>query len=183
MTRLFFLLLFPFLLVSCGDAEPAKQTDGTPGALTSETPEQSPDAATPATTPPAFEPGALPPLPVEQADELVKSCDAVDVIFYHLGISMNMTDPPSIYRALRFIGAENPKLPPSCQPAGRFFYLSDGENILEADFYLSNGCLYFVFMEQGKPAYGNIMTDEGVLYFNNVLRQAGLLGADEAITR
>lgn len=180
MTRIFFLFIFPFLLIACGDAEPSKLTDGTADAQSSETADQGSEAAT---APAAFEPGDLPPLPAERADELVKSCDVIDVIFYHLGISMNMTDPPSIYRALRFIGAENPKLPASCQPAGRFFYQSDGENILEADFYLSNGCLYFVFMEQGKPAYGNIMTDEGVLYFNNVLRQAGLLGADEAITR
>jgi hypothetical protein len=179
MIRVTLILLFSFGLMACGESGDASQQSNASAA-----PESAQDAPTAqAFAATNFEPGDYPSLPTSWADVLVSTCDAIDVIFYHIGISINMTDPPSIIRGLRFIGAENPKLPANCQPAGRFFFQADGENILEADFYLSNGCLYFIFMEKGKPAYGNIMTDEGVMYFNNVLRQAGILGQGEAIVR
>ncbi|MEM1218944.1 MAG: hypothetical protein AAGH79_08525 [Bacteroidota bacterium] len=118
----------------------------------------------------------LPSVPIEKLEYLWNNCDYVDYVFYELPISMSLDVKNSIQYALSHI-AENPaSLRPDCKPIGRIFFQVQGENYLEADFYFSNGgCTYYVFLEDGKPKYGNYMTEEGAKYMNNNLSQAGAI--------
>ncbi|RMG78784.1 MAG: hypothetical protein D6714_17435 [Bacteroidetes bacterium] len=108
----------------------------------------------------------LPSLPTEKLQYLWENCDYVDYIFYNLPISMSLNEKSSIQYALRHIAADPARIDPNCKPIGRIFYQVKGENVLEADIYFQQGCTYFKFLENNKPAYANYMTDEGIRYLN-----------------
>ena len=55
---------------------------------------------------------------------------------------------------------------------GRIFFDEGIETILEADFYFSQGCVYFIFYEDGKKKYSSFMTPDAVKYMNNYISQA-----------
>ncbi len=118
---------------------------------------------------------SLPSLPVQTAQMLFEQCDYVDYVFYELPISMSLYEKPSIQRAVRHISATPAAMDPRCKPVGRIFFQIEGENVVQADIYFTPGCTYFVFLdEQGKPQYGNQMTDECIQYLNNNFMHAGL---------
>lgn len=117
----------------------------------------------------------LPSLPLETAQMLYEKCDYVDYVFYELPISMSLYEKPSIQAAVRHISAAPAGLDPRCKPIGRIFFQIEGENVLQGDIYFTPGCTYFIFLdEQGKPQYGNQMTDECIQYLNNNFNHAGL---------
>lgn len=140
--------------------------------------EENTETSTPQEEQPKLVPAGefLPSVPVEKLEYLWTNCDYVDYVFYELPISMSLDTKNSIQYVLSHI-AENPaSLRPDCKPIGRIFYQVEGENYLEADLYFSNGgCTYFVFLEDGKPKYGNYMTEDGAKYMNNNLSQAGAI--------
>ncbi len=47
---------------------------------------------------------------------------------------------------------------------------------MEADLYFQEGCTYYVFLKNNKPAYANLMTDDAIGYMNNIMRQAASVG-------
>jgi hypothetical protein len=114
----------------------------------------------------------LPGLPIEQLKDLWEKCDFVDYIFYDLPISMSLDRKNTIQYALSHIASEPAPIPPSCKPIGRIFYQVDGENVLESDLYFTQGCAFFVFLEDGKKKYCNYITQEGAKYLNNNIQQA-----------
>ncbi len=117
----------------------------------------------------------LPSLPVQTAQRLYEQCDYVDYVFYELPISMSLYEKASIQAAVRHISATPAGLDPRCKPIGRIFFQIDGENVLQGDIYFKPGCTYFIFLdEEGKPQYGNQMTDECIQYLNNNFTHAGL---------
>ena len=118
------------------------------------------------------EPAAtLPGLPLETVQHLWQNCDYVDFVFYHLPISMSLSDQNAIQYVLRHISADAARIDPNCKPIGRVFYQIKGENYLEADIYFQQGCTYFKFLKDNKPIYANYMTDDGIKYMNeNIAR-------------
>ena len=108
-------------------------------------------------------------IPDDLRSELVGSCDFVDIIFYNSPASMNQSDPRSIERAMGFISMQAPTMHESCNPIGRISYMSNGEIIAEGDIYLTENCQYIVFMVDNQPAYANILSQEGVVFFEQVL--------------
>lgn len=163
-----FTLLFSLLLVlaifGCQNEQTETAEKPTPAPAQKEEPKMVPAGE------------FLPSVPIEKLEYLWNNCDYVDYVFYDLPISMSLDVKNSIQYALSHI-AENPaSLRPDCKPIGRIFFQVQGENYLEADFYFSNGgCTYYVFLENGKPKYGNYMTEEGAKYMNNNLTQAGAI--------
>ena len=113
----------------------------------------------------------LPSFPLEKLEYLWQYCDYIDYIFYELPISMSLDTKAAIQYSLSHVAQTTPPAMPQCKPVGRVFYQVDGENYAEADLYFSQGCTYFVFMEDQKPTYANYMTDEGIQYMNNNLAQ------------
>ncbi|RMF24674.1 MAG: hypothetical protein D6765_11430 [Bacteroidetes bacterium] len=115
---------------------------------------------------------ALPSLPYETVQYLWENCDYVDYVFYQLPISMSMSDQNSIRYSISHIAQDAATLNPNCPAIGRIFFQEKGENILEADIHFGEGCRYFVFLKEGKPAYANLITDVGVQYLNERITQA-----------
>ncbi len=112
-----------------------------------------------------------PPLPVERRQALLDFCDAIDIIYYELPISMNQDDPTSIQRNIYFTMDLEAPVNPSCKPMAHIIYLAKGEVLEEADIYFTEGCKFYIFMEDQKPAYANMMSKLGDNFFSNVLQQ------------
>ena len=113
----------------------------------------------------------LPSVPLSTLQMLFTECDHVDYIFYDLPMSMSVDEKPSIQNALRFIAEDPASIRPECKATGRVSYHVKGNIILEADFYFSNNCTYFIFYRGKEKAYGNLMTENGVVYFKNLIEK------------
>ena len=111
-------------------------------------------------------------VPLDTLTMLWENCDYIDYIFYNFNFSMSQNEKNSIRTTLRHIAEQvPPSINPACKPMGRIFYQVDGRNALEGEFYLGEGCLYYIFFKDGKPAYANLMTNTGVDFFRNILTQ------------
>jgi len=139
-----------------------------------------PDTAAPSTvsTAPPPQP-TLPSIPLETVEYLWANCDYVDYVFYELPISMSLDNQRSVQYVLQHISDAPAPLLPECKPIGRIFYQVKGENVLMADLYFSQGCTYFVFLENDKPKYANYMTEKGVAYLNDNFKQAQKLNTGQ----
>lgn len=121
----------------------------------------------------------LPSIPLETVEYLWANCDYVDYVFYDLPISMSLDNQRSVQYVLQHISDAPAPLLPECKPIGRIFYQVKGENALMADLYFSQGCTYFVFLENDKPKYANYMTEKGVAYLNDNFKQAQKLNTGQ----
>ena len=100
-----------------------------------------------------------------------EKCDFIDFIFYYMSFSMSQNKQASIRGTLQHIADQPAEIKSDCRPIGRIFYQVEGENVLEADLFFSEGCMYFIFYEDGKKAYANSMTPAGFQFFQNVFSQ------------
>lgn len=112
-----------------------------------------------------------PSIPTEKVKMLWDKCDYVDFVFYYLNFSMSQKVQNSIRQTIAHISTEVPLIDPNCQPIGRLFFQSEGQNISEADIFYSNGCAYYVFYEDGKYAYANKMLPNGTKFYDNIFKQ------------
>jgi hypothetical protein len=119
-----------------------------------------------ASTPPTPD---YPTLPMEILSTLVAECDYIDLIMYNPQFSMSQNDQASVQGSIQQIAEQAPAHNPANQPVGHIFYQSKGETILEADLYLGAGGSYFIFYQEGKPAFGNAMTQTGINFYGNIL--------------
>ena len=136
--------------------------------------EEKPVQQPPVATPVEKQASNLPSIPREKLEYLWNNCDVIDYVFYTLPISMNVDNPDAIKNALTHVASEAAPMLPQCKAIGRIFYQVKGENVLMADMYFSEGCTYYVFLENDKPAYANYITPQAVQYFNSVFSQAGI---------
>lgn len=115
----------------------------------------------------------FPSLPQEVLMNIWDNGEMIDYIFHNLPFSMNQTELNSIRTNLTYI---DPKpvsdMPVNCKPFARQFYQVGGDIILEADIYFSNGCKFYVFVEDGKEKYANYMAESGENFFNQMVQQA-----------
>lgn len=155
MSRFAFLLSISLFFVACGGDAPAEK---------------------PATEQPAIEQAepqaTLPSVPLELLERIWKEGTQVDYIFYHYPFTISMNEQPAIQHTVRHISEQPAPLNPNCQAFGRVTYQIDGDIVLEGDFYFTTGCTYYVFYEKQQKKYANYMTDEGITYFNNQIKQA-----------
>lgn len=114
---------------------------------------------------------ALPSLPMDTLTMLWEQCDYVDYVFYYTNFSISQDEQSSIRSSLRHIAEDPAVIKANCKPIGRLFYQVDGENRLEGDLHLSEGCLYFIFYQKGKQVYANSMTQEGLQFYQNLFSQ------------
>jgi hypothetical protein len=110
-------------------------------------------------------------LPVETLRTLVAECDYIDLIVYNPSFSMSQSEAASIQATLQQIGDGVPAHNPSNQPFGRIFYQSKGETLLEADVYLGQTGSYFIFYQDKKQAFANVMTTQGVNFYINIINR------------
>lgn len=155
-----FNLLFLILFFSCADS--SKQD-------TPETTSHAPAAGTPIVAEPAK---TYPSISVEFLQNLWNETDFVDYTFYELPVSMSFDTPPSIQNLIRHISSEPATIPKRCKPNGRAYFQKQGNDLAVVEFYILNNCNYYVFIEDGKPKYANVLTQEGIEFYKKSLGQA-----------
>lgn len=114
-----------------------------------------------------------PVLPAELHQKLYNQVDYLDFIFHDFPFSMSQKEKPSIQLNVSYIDkAPVMSIPQNCKAIARQFYQIEGEIILEADVYYGDNCNFYVFHENGKASYANMMSQNGVGFFQNIIQQA-----------
>ncbi len=132
-------------------------------------PEEQPAAATaPA---PTANVTTLPAYPLDSIKYLFDKTDYIDYVFYHENFSLNQSEKPAIQSSIAGISPEAVGLNPICKPIGRIFFQIAGVNAAEADIYLQDECVAYVFMRDNRPAYANKMTQQLLQFYVNIFAQ------------
>ncbi|MDX1685093.1 MAG: hypothetical protein R3275_07640 [Saprospiraceae bacterium] len=111
----------------------------------------------------------LPPLPEADRMQLYKKTIAIDVIAYNQGISMSYNDPGSIQPVLAMIKPGQGVWKKQCKPVGRISFMYDTGLGEEAEMLIHQGCKTFVWLKDGKKAYMNELTDDGLSFFTRFM--------------
>lgn len=162
--RFFLFISIIFSAIACENSPtstPAKTTQETKTAT------PPPSSNTPTNTVQGKE--LYPSVPVELIQSLFEKCDYVDYSYNNLPFSMNRKEQRDIQHSLTQISSQPALINDNCQPLGRVLFYQNAEIALEAIIYYSQGCNYFVFVENNKPKYANYMTSTGVNFFKDIL--------------
>lgn len=154
-TALFSLLLV-LLLGTCDRAQPTQTT------TEADVPPVATAAATDLIT--------YPSISRERMEYIFENGTYLDATFYNLPVSINQSELAQIRSTLGTISTAPVELSASCQPIGRIWLQVNGKNVEEADIYFSEDCYGYVWMENGKPAYSNKMTEEGIRFYANIFQ-------------
>ena len=114
-----------------------------------------------------------PSVPVEIIQSIANQCDYVDIGFENLPISINRKEPNDIMHTLRQIAGEPALINDSCPLLGSIIFYQHGKIALEGRIYFSEGCNYFVFLENNQPKYANFMTASGISFFKDIISKFG----------
>ncbi|MEM9834902.1 MAG: hypothetical protein AAF828_00285 [Bacteroidota bacterium] len=134
---------------------------------------QTPAPAATAPTPATYE-----SIPLERLQHLWNNATYMDVVFYELPFSLNQSSLDAIRSTLAHIAADAPTILPECKSIGRIFFQVDGKNVETAEIYFQQGCTFYLWLENDKPAYANEFTEGGVAFYNNII-QSGTQGAQQ----
>ncbi len=160
--KYFFLSVFLFFLFqACQQGRPVNNEQEVSEETQSRAPEEN------------VQMGVYPSFSFDSLKYLWDHCDYMDVLYYNLPASMSMTDTNSIHQMLSIIAAAPAPRRTDCGKAlGRLFFQVDGENYAQADLFFSDNCKFLLFVdEHEKYRWGNLLTDRGVAYFQNSIRQ------------
>ena len=108
---------------------------------------------------------------IEEMRYLWENCDAIDIIFYETNFSMSQNEKATIQNTLYYFLPSPVGHNPDCKPIGRMTFMVKGEIRREVDIYISEGCQYFLWMENNKPVHINPMSPQGVTFFTEVLKK------------
>jgi hypothetical protein len=158
MNRLF-ILLFLFSLAAC---QGANQNQG------DQTNQESTSSETAATPPTEQGEQLYPSIPLDTLMMLYEQCDFIDYVFYYTNFSVSQNQKADIQSSIRYISEEVPAINPNCKAQGRLFFQIEGENRMEADLIFESGCTYYLFYQDGKPAYANKLMPGGITFYNNI---------------
>lgn len=159
--KYYFTIFNLFFLLACtnNSSDTSKSQATTP---TQETPQQQ---AAPQGKP-------YPSVPAEFIKTLWDNTEFIDYTFYELPISMSFDNKGSIQTVLKHISSTPAVVPTNCKPTGRAYFQKQGNDIATVEFYILKGCNYYVFIEDGKSKYGNVLTQEGINFYQNSINQA-----------
>lgn len=141
------------LLCTCGPS-PEKDTTET----------DAPAAAAPVV-------GQYPSIPVKRLEYLFENATYMDATFYNLPVSINQSELPQIQSTLASIAQATMPLEAGCVAIGHIWFQVDGKNIEEADIFYNENCLGYLWYEDGKPAYSNMMTEAGYKFYATIFAQ------------
>lgn len=111
--------------------------------------------------------------PADKLTNLKKECTSIDLISLRkdLNVSMSFDNPQAVAIILSFITDETGHLTNLCLPDAHLVFQKNGEIIQELDLYYQHTCNAMVFMDQNNKHFAaNKMSNEGVDFFNNFLR-------------
>ena len=112
---------------------------------------------------------SYPSIELSRLEYLFDNATYMDATFYNLPVSINQSSLEQIRSTLAGIAAEPATIAPACSPAGHIWFQVNGKNIEEADIYFQQGCVAYVWYENGKPAYANQMTEGGAGFYQNII--------------
>lgn len=103
---------------------------------------------------------------------IVDSCSHVDMLFNNYPVSMSQNEKNSIISDLTYISTDAiTEIPGDCKPIGRKVYNGNGEVLIEADLYFSEGCYFMVFIKDEQALFGNKMNQQGIAFYERLLSQ------------
>lgn len=109
----------------------------------------------------------------ETMELLLNNGDHIDYIFTSIPLSMNQDGRNAMMQDLRFVSNKvMTGVPQSCAPLARKIYLGNGEILMEADIYFSEGCLFQIYIKDEKPLFGNLLSQEGITFYKNLMLEA-----------
>ena len=123
------------------------------------------------TTPAATSSSGLGSIQIEAMRDLWENCDGLDIIFYETNFSLSQTEKAAIQNTLGYFGPMQVVHNPDCKPVGRITFLVKGDIRQEADIYIAEGCQYFIWFKDNKPAYINPMSPQGVNFFEQIMKK------------
>ena len=147
------------LVSACGEATKSNPTN---------------EATTNATTPPNASTNAeklYPSLPADKMGELYNTVDYIDFVFYYANFSMNQSDDASIKATMTHVSSEVPDIVPSCQPIGSLFFQAQGKELIQAELYYTDQCVYYIWLQNGQRTYANRMTPNGFDFYKKIFTQ------------
>ncbi len=114
----------------------------------------------------------LPSISQDLMQNMWETCTNIDYVFYNYSFSMNQTEAASIKNTLTYVSTSvPPQLDEGCAPVGRVFFVADGENLTEAEFFLGSVCNYFIFYKDGKKVAANMMTPKGEEFLKGTIQR------------
>ncbi len=158
MLRTLLSLLLLVLLCTC--APSPKETDPTTSAAVT-------DAAT------------YPSINLDRLVYLWENATYLDATFYNLPISINQSELAQIQQTIATVGEDPATIAAGCSPVGHIWFQVNGKNIEEADIYFQPNCIAYVWYEEGKPAYSNVMTEGGINFYNNIFKSVQVQGGEQ----
>lgn len=115
----------------------------------------------------------LPPLPEERRQALFRNTISIDVIAYDMGVSLSYNNATSIQPVIGFIKPTQGVWKANCKPVGRISFMTTSGVGEEAEMLIHQGCKTFVWLDKGKQAFMNELTDEGNDFWNNFIPADG----------
>ncbi len=112
-----------------------------------------------------------PPLGNQELTLLYSITDKVDMIFYNLPMSLNQDEASSAKKTVLYVSPTPALMSAPCKALGRLSWISKGVIVKEADIYNDVGCAYFIFMKDNKPVASNAMSESGIEFFNQIIKQ------------
>ncbi|MEM6395979.1 MAG: hypothetical protein AAF741_06500 [Bacteroidota bacterium] len=170
MRTLFFLLTF-FCVLACNKSD--QQAEAATSQETTDPAEvQNPaNIANGVEQPTQQSSSPYPSIPMDRLEYLWNNSNYMDVVFYQLPVSLNQSSQDQVRSTLMGVGQEVPYIDPTCQSVGRIFFQVAGENKETAEIYFQDGCTFYLWLDDGKPAFANLMTEAGVNFYNNIIQQ------------
>lgn len=145
------------LLVSCKDSKPVQE-----------------EAAAVQQVDPVNTSG-LEAMPFDELKFLFNNATYVDYIFHTLPFSVSQDTPGGVQANIAMISVGPPvNYKEGCVSLGREFFHVDGIIVWEADVYFDpvNRCSAYIFFKDGKAQYANAISDAGLTFYNNLVKQA-----------
>lgn len=122
--------------------------------------------------------GQLPPeyaslksIEMEKMRDLYENCNSLDIVFYNTNFSLSQTEQAQIQTTLLYLLPSPVRHNMDCKPQGRISFWVQGELRREADIYVGENCNYYIWIEDGKPAYINPLSPDGINFYNKILTQ------------
>lgn len=106
---------------------------------------------------------------LSRLEYLYDNATHMDATFYNLPVSINQSSLPQIRSTLAGVGVTPATISANCAPFGHIWFQVNGKNVEEADIYFQEECVAYVWYDNGKPAFGNEMTKDGVGFYQNII--------------
>lgn len=107
--------------------------------------------------------------PQSWLDSLASVVTNIDYIFFHMDISVAMTDPPAIQSAFKQMDTSLPvPLAWDCPAIARIFYVSKGETVAMSELHFAQGCTYLRFYEHDVLTTSVRLNEMGIKFLMNL---------------